>query len=532
MESPRGEEYAFDMPPSFLSLAPHTPLAGHSLSPFRLGITLTILVASGLATAHGAVRRPAAPPAPNILLILVDDLGYADLGCQGSPDIQSPHIDRLAASGLRFTQGYVSAPQCGPSRAGVLTGINQERFGYRNIDVNTGLPPKEVVKTLPELLKERGYATGMIGKWHVGVNQHDKQTLIEPKDEAAVAARALRTLNEPWNRGFDWAVEMDGGMSHYYPYSESGKKWMTIRHREHRLREVQPATGTDTFLDLPEDTYLSDYFSQRAAEFIEGRNGHPWFLYLSYNAPHTPLVAREDDLAKVTANPKVSAERRQHVAVMAGLDRGVGVVLDALDRSGQRDRTLVFFISDNGSPVWNTHGSNAPFAGEKGDVYEGGIRVPFIAAWPNVIPAGKTYDEIASALDVLPTSLAAAGTPLKTDDPGARFVEGVNLLPWLTGQRPGMPHERWFVLWSGKSMARLGPLKEVRNPGATHSKGLPPHAFFDLSVNPGENPTRQLAEPGARERLGRALDTWLAGVETDAATLTPPADPRMAGRSK
>ncbi len=226
-----------------------------------------------------------APGKPNILLIMVDDLGYLDLSCQGAKDIKTPRIDKLAKSGIRFTAGYVTAPQCGPSRAGLMTGMSQSRFGYRDNRGQSGLPSKDIVQTLPEQLKSKGYATGMIGKWHIGS--------VRTENKASVHLDG----NPPWDRGFDYTLMMDGGSSHYFPYRPDGIKWMVTRKYEPRLLLKKDADSAPRCLDdLPGDTYLTDCFSNYSAKFITDNKDQPWFLFLSYNAPHTPCVAKKDKL--------------------------------------------------------------------------------------------------------------------------------------------------------------------------------------------------------------------------------------------
>ena len=219
---------------------------------------------------------------------MVDDLGYLDLSCQGAKDFKTPNIDQLAASGIRFTAGYVTAPQCGPSRAGLMTGMSQSRFAYKGNKDQSGLPPKDYVQTLPEQLKSQGYATGMIGKWHIGS--------VATKEKAFVSLPG----NAPWERGFDYVLKMDGGGSHYFPYRQDGIKWMKSRKREPRLLLKADVDAAPRYLDdLPEDTYLTDCFRNYGANFITRHKDQPWFLFLSYNAPHTPSIAKADKTEKV-----------------------------------------------------------------------------------------------------------------------------------------------------------------------------------------------------------------------------------------
>jgi len=451
---------------------------------------------------------PAFAAEPNILVILADDLGYHDLGCQGATDFQTPQIDQLASSGARCTAGYVTAPQCSPSRAGLMTGMNQARFGYNDNADHHGLPPGSVVELLPEQLKKLGYATAVIGKWHIG-DRREKGPGWEYLSGSA-----------PWDRGFDLSVLISFGQSHYLPYSEDGKKIMSHGNRPYWLVEKAPGDpAVRPLKDLPADTYLTDYFSDRASTFIRENQNKPWFLYLAYNAPHTPLTPLESDVA---ANAGIEDPlRRKFAAIMAGLDRGVGKVLSTLDKTGQRDRTLVWFISDNGAPTFMNGSLNNPFPGHKGDTWEGGIRVPFLVSWPGQIPAGQTFDRMISTLDVLPTSLAAAGRSSV-----ASIHEGKNLLPQLTGKVSGEGHDALFWHWRNRLAARVGNLKENRNGPAEHADkqtgaALPLHMFNDFSANPFEDPAKPLTDGERQARVKSALDEWTKKLEADAVQLTP-----------
>ncbi len=458
--------------------------------------------------APSAVGGEAGPSRPNILIILVDDLGYADLSCQGSRDVKTPQIDRLAASGVRCTAGYVTAPQCSPSRAGLLTGMNQSRFGYRDNSSHRGLPARAVVEILPEQMQKAGLTSAVMGKWHVG----DKADKGPGWDYLPGSA--------PWDRGFELCVLLSYGMSHYQPYSVAGKKWMTERDRPFWLVEKTRADNAPRPLnDLPADTDLTEYFSTRAGEFIRENRRRPWLLYLSYNAPHTPMSPRAADLA---AHAEIKDPLRQKLAaVMTGVDRGVGRVIAALDETGQRERTLVWFISDNGGPTHANGSRNDPFPGHKGDTWEGGIRVPFLVSWPGTIPAGRTFDAMISSLDVLPTSLAALG-----EKNIAPIHEGKNLLPWLTGEAAGEAHDALFWHWRNRIAARVGSLKENRNGPAEGSQNnvapkLPHHLFVDLAANPTENPAQPLTDKAKQAEMASRLDNWLMKLESDAPRLTP-----------
>ena len=447
---------------------------------------------------------------PNVLLILADDLGYHDLGCYGAKDFETPNIDRIAASGIRFTDGYVTAPQCGPSRAGLITGMSQARFGVTYNNQDNGLPPREVVEVLPEQMKAQGYATGMIGKWHIGF--HD---IVEDRTQSYT-----RPGNAPWERGFDYAFKIFAGSAQYFPYAtpdfRSGVGW--IKH----LQEKCEGSAEPVYLaDLPKDTYTTDIFTERGIDFIKRHQDEPWFLYLAYNAPHGPMQAKPDKLKKYKHIK--NGLRRKFVAMMDSLDEGVGKVLDTLEQTGQLENTVVWFLSDNGGPTKKNGSRNDPFSGMKGDVFEGGIRVPFMISWPGKLPAGKVVSDPVTSLDILPTCVVAAGK-----EKVAEIHEGRNLLPWLKGD-VSYPARDLFWTWSGEHHAiRMGTLKEIRNSRpvkAVDGTEIPAHNFVDLATNPTELAGEHaLQSPEKKQLLAKRLDAWLEQVQQDAKKLTPPGE--------
>lgn len=380
-------------------------------------------MAIGLALATLAA---AAPERPNIVVILADDLGYADVGFHGCTDIPTPHLDRLAASGVRFTNGYVSHSFCSPTRAGLMTGRYQQRFGHEMNppflpdDPSVGLPVGEI--TIAEVLKQAGYATGLIGKWHLGA--------AEPF--------------HPLRRGFDEMYGFLGGGHQYFPEMLTGTSEYTVP----LLRNREPVKETE---------YLTTAFGREATAFIRRHQARPFFLYLAFNAPHTPLQAPEAAIAKLSAieDPK----RRVYGAMVSVMDDAIGRVLAELRESGVESRTVVFFLSDNGGPVSVTNCRNDPLRGAKGHTYEGGIRVPFVVAWPGVLPAGRTYDHPVVSLDIFPTAAALAGVPLPKDRP----IDGVDLMPYLLGAKSGPPHEALFWRQNGSApwAVRIGDDKLV-----------------------------------------------------------------------
>ena len=365
----------------------------------------------------GADERP-----PNVLVIFADDQGYAEAGCYGLTDIPTPSIDSLAEKGVRFTDGYVSAPACSPSRAGLLTGRYQQRFGHEfnpGPSREAGLPLSQV--TMADHFQDAGYKTGLVGKWHLGMS-----------DEL-----------HPMNRGFDEFFGFLWGAHHYLEPAQNASKVDLIQ----RGREP-----------VSEKAYLTDAFGREAADFIQRQGENPWFLFLSFNAVHIPLQATKTDLARFAhiSDP----DRRTYAGMLFAMDRAIGLALEELERQGLSNDTLIFFLSDNGGPTPSTTSSNAPLRGKKLEMYEGGIRIPFIARWDGHIPAGEVIGYPVSALDILPTSLAAAGI---TPERGDKF-DGVDLLPFLQGG-PEVPHEALFWRMGGESAMRWGSYKLVNHRG-------------------------------------------------------------------
>lgn len=349
---------------------------------------------------------------PNIVVILADDLGYNDLGFTGSKDVKTPVVDALAKNGVIFKNGYVTHPYCGPSRAGILTGRYQARFGMESnidhapFDPHHGIPVSE--KTFAERLQEVGYKTGLVGKWHLGshANFH------------------------PLNRGFDYHYGFLGGGHDYFPSSvEIGTDPYKVPMQENKK------VGKFT-------EYLTTEISKHGVKFIKENQEAPYLLYVNYNAPHGPLQAPEELLKKYAHIE--DRDRRTYIAMVDAMDQGIGLIVAALKETGDFDNTLLFFLSDNGGPFpeeWCPdldYANNYPFRRGKVALTEGGIHVPFIAHWPNKIKQGVTFDGLVSALDIAATSVAISGA--KTDS----LLEGVNLIPYLTGDKKGSPHKALF----------------------------------------------------------------------------------------
>jgi arylsulfatase A-like enzyme len=354
-------------------------------------------------------------PKPNVLFIVGDDMGYADVGFHGCADIPTPNLDALAASGVRCTNGYVSGPYCSPTRAALLTGRYQTRFGHEfnpSADPH-GLPVTET--TLADRLREHGYATSLVGKWHLG-NQPRKH---------------------PQARGFDEFFGFLGG-SHSY-FETNGI-----------LRGKTPVTELE---------YTTDAFANEAVSFIDRNKNRPWFLYLAFNAVHTPMHATEDRLKRFahTADP----QRRKYAAMMVAMDEAIGKVIQELKKTQQLEKTFVAFISDNGGPMMKgvtVNGSNnAPLRGSKRTTLEGGVRVPFLVSWPGKIAPG-VFDKPVIQIDLHATALRVTQAPVSN----ASNLDGVNLLPYFTGDVAGEPHDALYWRF-GKQMAiRSGDWKLVR----------------------------------------------------------------------
>jgi len=454
-----------------------------------------------------------AKESPNILFILVDDLGYADLGYRGCKEIRTPHLDRLAASGLRFTNAYVSAPQCGPSRAGIMTGVHQARFGYIDNKDNHGLPDPQILPLMPEYIKKAGYRTGFIGKWHIG--QGTECMRSEQGRAQENKGRKSRTLSpkrreaaKPWKRGFDEGLFLVGGGGNYFPFKSSSSSYFTFNGPD---KDPKPYKRSA-------DAFKTDFLTDAALDFIKSKDKKPWFLYLCYTAPHTPLQAKPKDIA---ANNHIkNRNRRIYAGMMTCLDYNIGRILKDLDKQGVRENTLVVFLSDNGGPTKVNTSRNDPFSGLKGDVFEGGIRVPMIASWPGTLAKGKVISDPVISLDLLPTFAAVAGK--EAEHP---LLDGKNLLPWLTGKAE-CPNNVLFWSWRGNFHAvRMGTLKEIRNGRpvkAVDGTDIPAHNVVDLATNSKELAGQYaLQDEGEKKRLSTVLGAWLNSVKKDAAKLTP-----------
>jgi arylsulfatase A-like enzyme len=417
-----------------------------------------------------AQRRP-----PNIVVIVTDDMGYADIGIHGCKDIPTPNIDTLARSGVRFTNAYVSGPYCSPTRAGLLTGRYPQRFGHEfnpdpsAFNAEPGLPLSET--TLADRLRAVGYHTGIFGKWHLGTAEQF----------------------HPMSRGFDEFFGFLGA--------------------DHSYLDTQAATR-NPLLDgrkiVDRTDYLTEAFADRAVDFIKRQKSQPFFLYLAFNAVHTPLEVTQKYLDRF---PNIADEqRRKYAAMLSAMDDGIGRTLNALHQEGLDENTIVFFFNDNGGPTMvgtTINGSsNAPLRGSKRQTYEGGIRVIMAVRWKGHLPEKTTYDQPVIQLDVFPSALAAAGIKPKPE----WHLDGVDLMPFLLGKQRKAPHEELYWRLGINMAIRKGEWKLVRTTDqplrpvdASALNDLSEAELYNLVKDLGEHENLASKYP---EKVKELADTW------------------------
>ena len=412
---------------------------------------------------------------PNIIIILVDDMGYADVGFNGCKDIPTPNIDRIATNGVKFTNGYVCFSVCGPSRAGLLTGRYPQRFGYernpqyRPNDPNMGLPKTE--STLAEALKKVGYKSGIIGKWHQGAD----------------------ISNHPLNRGFDEFFGHLGGGHAYFSELLTIKDSYSVENNEGESYKTWIMRNHEP---IQTKKYLTDEFTDEAVQFVERNKKEPFFLYLAYNAPHSPLQATQEYLDRF---PNIiDKKRKTYAAMVSAVDDGVGKLLDKLESLNLDKNTLVYFLSDNGGPEQNNGSDNGPLREGKSSIYEGGYRVPFAMQWKGTVPSGD-YDNPMSSMDIFATIAALSKTPIKADCP----LDGVNLIPYLTGKNKGIPHETIYL----RKFDEKGYSVRHKNLKLVLKKdGVP--QLYDLTKDIGEQNDIALQYPDKVKKLEAIRKKW------------------------
>ncbi|TNJ45842.1 sulfatase [Tamlana fucoidanivorans] len=413
---------------------------------------------------------------PNIIVLFADDAGYGDFGFQGSTVMKTPNLDKLAASGIKFTQGYVTDATCGPSRAGLITGKYQQRFGYGEINVpgymspsskflgdDMGLPLDQ--KTIADYLKTLGYTNAAYGKWHLG----DADRF------------------HPLKRGFDEFYGFRGGARSYFGYENLEKV-----HKDNKMER--------NFENYEEpDGYATDVFADEAVAFIERNKNNPFFIYLAFNAVHTPMEATEEDLAKF---PNLKGKRKEVAAMTLALDRACGRVMAKLEELGLDENTIVVFSNDNGGPTDKNASLNLPLSGTKSNHLEGGIRVPYLIKWPKKLDPGTVYNYPVSTLDWLPTFYAAAGGNMSE----LEDIDGVDLVPYVNGEKEGRPHEDMFWKKEARAVYRHNDWKLIRFADR-------PAELYDLTKDSTEQKDLASQEPERLRAMFKKLFAWELTLE-------------------
>ena len=398
---------------------------------------------------------------PNIIVIIADDAGYIDFGFMGSEDLETPQLDKLATNGIIFTDAHVSATVCAPSRAGLITGRYQQRFGFEANNTgdkksgDVGLASDVV--TIADVFKKNNYKTIALGKWHLGAKEH----------------------NHPNQRGFEDFYGFLAGSRSYFPLKNPSTNHM-LQHNGERV----------IF-----DGYLTDVLGDKSVSYVEEHKNEPYFMYLSYNAVHTPMEAKEVDLEKYKDHP-----RKTLAAMTWSLDENIGKLVDKLEETDQLDNTLIFFLSDNGGANNNTS-KNGPLKGFKGNKFEGGHRVPFIIHWPKELKGNKVFDGLSSSLDIFTTSLAAAGI---YEDKNLG-LDGVNLVPYLKEEIAGDPHDKLFWRKLNEAAVRIGDEKLVRLEGYGST-------LYNLKNDLGETSDLTQSDKKTSENLHKELELWETGL--------------------
>lgn len=455
--------------------SPSSPRAPTGTSTYRFLTTVAVVLLAGAAATSSLQAQT---ERPNVVFIMTDDVGYGDIGSYGGPDIRTPHIDRLARDGAMFTDFYANAPVCTPTRAGFVTGRYQQRVGLERPlsgpgRVN-GLGLAANGRTLPQLLKDNGYATGLIGKWHLG---------YEPDQS-------------PNAHGFDYFFGFRSGYVDYYQH-----------------------TGGGGFEDLWENEqqivvegYMTDLITGRSVDFIRRNADRPFFLSVQYNAAHWPY--QRPDMPSVSRNNAAhlqphsedTSTREDYVAMLERADQGIGIIVQAIADAGLAENTLLVFTNDNGGE-WLSR--NAPLFNRKGTVWEGGIRVPAIMKWPGVIPAGRVTDQVGITMDVTATILAVTATPIPAD----LDLDGINLLPILTGESAEVERTLFWRATGGVHRAvRSGDWKLVIEDLIWGRASF----VFNVRTDVGERNDMANIRQDVARRLRGLLDDWEADVDAEA----------------
>ena len=454
-------------------------------------ITIVLTFTFSISAAEESTRMP------NLIILLADDLGYGELGCQGNKEIPTPHIDGIAKRGVRFTQGYVTAPNCSPSRAGLLTGKYGTRFGHefnptgaKNEEPGFGLPLSQ--KTLADSLQKAGYVNGLIGKWHLGGTAPYHPFRRGFDEFFGFTHEGHYFVPEPWKGTTTWlrrSVLPGGG--------KGRRAFEKVIYSTHMVGGNEPDYDANNPIvrgsqPIQEEEYFTDAITRESIDFIDRHADKPFFLFVSYNAVHSPLQAADKYMNKFKHIEDI--QRRIFAAMLANLDDSVGGIMKKLTDKGLEKDTLVFFLSDNGGPTKELTSSNLPLRGGKGQMYEGGIRVPFLFQWPGKVPAGKTYDRPVISTDIFATIHAAAGAP----KPKVKYIESNDLLPYLTGKHKEDPHEWLYWRQSHKTAFRIGDMKIVRQSPQKWE-------MYDLAKDPSETNNLNKKQP---EEFKSLLEGW------------------------
>ena len=459
------------------------------------------LLTAGIAALTLAGVSATAEQRPNVIFIVVDDLGYGELGCYGGKDIPTPHIDSLAAGGARFTSGYVTAPFCAASRAALMTGRYQTRFGFefnpigaKNAAPGIGLPVAE--KTVADRLRDAGYATGLVGKWHLGGTEpfHPQRRGFD--EFFGFLHEGHYYVTPPWQGVTTWLRRKklpDGGQGRWT--SPDGRTvWSThLGSNEPEYDTGNPLLRSSQSVD--EKANLTDAFTREACDFIGRHRSQPFFLYLAYNAVHSPMQGTDEYMKKFSHIEDI--QRRIFAAMLAHLDDSVGKVLAELRESGVEENTLVVFLGDNGGPTSELTSSNAPLRGGKGDLWDGGIRVPFIVSWKNHITSGRIVDASVVSIDATATALELANA-----GPSQKRLDGINLMPLLTGKMAEVHERNLFWRVGQKNALRSGNWKLIRDGKEWQ--------LYDLAHDIGETTNLAAKEPGRVQQLTSLWDKWNA----------------------